>query len=293
MAQFPASYSLPRFINAVIQCAAYGAYAVIFGFAIWILPRKFNVPAVKMFFFPAIIALFFFATLNIVLNLVIEMDSILDLGEVKEKPNLIIVAVFIVEITFTLSDVLGDMILFCRVYAVWGSRKEVLFPLLAVLLIAKAFELIVVATTIQMTIPKKLTFSSRVVTFYRAFVYVFAFVNAFANLSMTVLIASRVLWISRRCGLKLRWYHRTIAVITESGIIYPLFLIIEGAMITTSLRPPSPTTIGVISMGLGPTLIAVRVGSGSAYDHQSLRVAQSSHIVLSTDIGLESQHYQP
>lgn len=66
-----------------------GVYSVLFGLAIWVLPRKFNVPAVKMFFFPAIITLFVFATLNIAFNLVLEMSAILVLSSVNDNRRLI------------------------------------------------------------------------------------------------------------------------------------------------------------------------------------------------------------
>ncbi|KAF5376372.1 hypothetical protein D9757_008632 [Collybiopsis confluens] len=293
-----------------VECTCYGAYTVLFGLATWVLPRKFNVPAVKIFFFPAIIALFLFATLSIAFNLMVEMNNILALSGVDKRPRLITAAVYIGEVTFALSDILGDMILFYRVYAVWRFRKKTLLPLLVILFVAKGahsqntllffvlfnhfhpppplvFEIIVVVASIHIYLPIKLAFSSRILTLYRVFVYIFSFVNAFANLLMTVMIAGRVWWISRQCGLKLRWYHRVVAAVAESGVIYPLFLIIMGSINVTSLKAPKPTTLGVIAMGLGPTLIAVRVGSGSAYDDESLRAGQTSEIVLSTV--LESQ----
>ncbi|KAF5376386.1 hypothetical protein D9757_008656 [Collybiopsis confluens] len=275
-----------------VECTTYGAYAVLFGLAIWVLPRKFDVAAVKMFFFPSIIALFFFASLNIAFDLIAEMHYLLAPSLlVNEKPWMVAATAFIIEVTFFLSDILGDTILIYRVYAVWGFRKKILFPILLIMFGVKVFELIVVASVVrEYTVPSKP--STKILTWnmIRKFTEIFGFVNAFANLLMTLLIAGRVWWISKTCATRCRWHYRTIAIITESGIIYPLYLTISGSIMAAALEVPSPASKGVIAMGLGPTLIAVRVGLGSAYDHQSLFAARSSDISLSTDI--ESRHHQ-
>ncbi|KAF5376387.1 hypothetical protein D9757_008657 [Collybiopsis confluens] len=159
--------------------------------------------------------------------------------------------------------VIKDMILFYRVYAVWGFRKKVLLPVFSTVLVSKGaesgvrrvssasypactvflvLELIVIATRIRDSASPDKPFSYQVLTLVHKSSPIFGFVNAFANSLMTLMIASRV---------------------------------------------PSSATLGVIAMGLGPTLIAVRVGLGSAYDHRSSDTAQSSAVLLSTDI--ESQ----
>ncbi|KAE9406950.1 hypothetical protein BT96DRAFT_1014619 [Gymnopus androsaceus JB14] len=67
-------------------------------------------------------------------------------------------------------------------------------------------------------------------------------------------------------------YHRTLAVITEPGMIYPVYLTLLAILRAQSdVEVPNYACMGTITVGLAPTLIAVRVGLGSAIDNQSLR----------------------
>lgn len=61
-----------------------GAYVVVFGIAMWILPRKFGIPSVKRFIFPAAILLFALATINIAYDLTVERYTIVH-GSLTEK----------------------------------------------------------------------------------------------------------------------------------------------------------------------------------------------------------------
>ncbi|KAE9390005.1 hypothetical protein BT96DRAFT_1066163 [Gymnopus androsaceus JB14] len=104
-------------------------------------------------------------------------------------------------------------------------------------------------------------------------------VNAISNMLKTLMIAGRVWWLSRSLWKELpsgahssHWYHRTLAVVTESGVIYPVYLTIE-AILSRSLpfNIPNYVDMGSVIVGIAPTLVAVRVGLGSAVDDQSLR----------------------
>ncbi|KIK64225.1 hypothetical protein GYMLUDRAFT_241410 [Collybiopsis luxurians FD-317 M1] len=66
-------FLLPRLIMVIVECILYGIYIVLFGLAVWILPRKFDTPSVKRFFFPAIVILFFFATISLAFDLMAEV----------------------------------------------------------------------------------------------------------------------------------------------------------------------------------------------------------------------------
>ncbi|KIK64127.1 hypothetical protein GYMLUDRAFT_241331 [Collybiopsis luxurians FD-317 M1] len=182
------------------------------------MPRKFDVPSVKKFLFPIIIALFILTTINIAFQLMVEVYATQYTTLDTSEKAWMIAATYISGITFSILD------------------KALLDKILVT----------------------------------------FTVVNAFANVLMTLLIVSRVWWISRAlqmectsglkpAGSQQRWYHRTIAIIVESGVIYPILLIVDGG-----LTLQNSTCLGVVSIGLAPTLIAVQVGLGSAYDNQSL-----------------------
>ncbi|KAF5383995.1 hypothetical protein D9757_006972 [Collybiopsis confluens] len=293
----PIEFTLLRLISVTVECLLYGAYIMIFGIAMWIIPRKFHVPFVRTILYPILVALFVLSTINVVYDMAVEEYAILDAGPVNNKPWMT-AGVSILEISFAISDILGDLVLFYRVYAVWGYRKRILYPLLVIVLVAKVFNLAFVASVIRTMVSSKPFQLLRPISL--SFSGFFLTINAFANLLMTVLIGSRVWWILKTIdsrsvsGLRRRrWLHQTIAIMTETGIIYPVYLIVEAP-----LPLPNCTALGI---GLAPTLVAVRVGLGRAYDNQSLRTQRqtstavagnantTSDVIFSTDIAEESQ----
>ncbi|KAF9075353.1 hypothetical protein BDP27DRAFT_1461713 [Rhodocollybia butyracea] len=181
----PTSYLLPRLIVVMAGCMLYGTYAVLFGLAIWILPRKFHISSIKKFIFPATIVSFILATINIFYDLVGEAYAILYMIPSNEKPWMI-AGQAIDFITFLLGDL--------------GTSKD---------------------------------HSPTLV------------------LDHILHEIGRVWWLSRE--IRRTRYNFKI----ESGVIYPLFIII---MFSSLL--PNWSCLGTIVSGLAPTLIAVRVGLG-------------------------------
>jgi len=123
--------------------------------------------------------------------------------------------------------------------------------------------------------------------------WIFMIVNAISNMLMTLMIAGRVWWLSRSLqkglpsGVHLShdWYHRTLAVVTESGMIYPVYLTLQTILLSdpVDINIPNYVCIGTIIVGLAPTLIAVRVGLGSTVDNQSLPSATlQSELIFAT-----------
>ncbi|KIK54739.1 hypothetical protein GYMLUDRAFT_893540 [Collybiopsis luxurians FD-317 M1] len=275
----PTSNSLPRLLILIVQCILYGAYVVLFGLAIQILPRQFDTPSAKNFFFPVIIALFVLATINITYDLVGEGYAILYTIPTTDEKTWMIAGQSIDLITFAISDFLGDFVLLHRVYTVWGSQKRIFFPILFIVFVAKAFNIIQTVIAVWSPIDDNKTFNSLNIT--PDFWFLFMVINAFVNTLMTLMIAGRVWWISRAVHNRYpsgpsqlpqqHWYCRTIAVVTESGIIYPTYLIVEALLVNLPVPVPNSSCLGAISVGLAPTLIAVRVGLGSAYNIQSLK----------------------
>ncbi|KAE9385466.1 hypothetical protein BT96DRAFT_928785 [Gymnopus androsaceus JB14] len=270
----PIGYSLPRLVLVMTECTLYGAYVILFGLAVWLLPQKFHIPSVKKFIFPSIIALFAFATLNIAYNLAGEAYAIVFTIPEVEKPWMI-AGQSIDSITFIFADILGDLVLFYRVYAVWGYRKRVLFPVL--LLIGSIKVLGILAAIVQIHLILNEPPTGLFGNFIPSLEWIFEIVNAFSNMLMTLMIAGRVWWLSRSLQKELpsgvgqsHWYHRAVAVVTESGIIYPVYLTID-AILSSVFNLPSYVCMGTITVGIAPTLIAVRVGLGSAVDDQTLR----------------------
>ncbi|KAE9402510.1 hypothetical protein BT96DRAFT_548295 [Gymnopus androsaceus JB14] len=278
----PTSYALPRIIIVMAECICYGAYTVLFGIAVWILPRKFHIPSIKKFIFPAIIALFVLATINVAYDLVGEAYAIIYTIPVVER-SWMIAGQSIDTITFVFADLLGDLVLLYRVYAVWGFRKRVFFPMLLLIGSIKVLSILNAIALIHQLfkIPQTGFFGNFIPGLLEgsSLEWVFEIVNAISNMLMTLMIAGRVWWLSRSLRKELpsgahpsHWYRRTLAVVTESGVIYPVYLTIE-AILSLQFNIPNYVGMGSVIVGLAPTLIAVRMGLGSALDDQSLRAS--------------------
>ncbi|KAK7452724.1 hypothetical protein VKT23_012125 [Stygiomarasmius scandens] len=98
-------------------------------------------------------------------------------------------------------------------------------------------------------------------------------INAFSNVLLTSLIGGRIWWIMRevdKIGSKHRsgalmskkHYLTTIALVLESGLLYPLIVIIFEIVTNTAAVSPSLYPLMTLVAGIAPTLIFVRVRLG-------------------------------
>ncbi|KAI3605225.1 hypothetical protein WG66_013053 [Moniliophthora roreri] len=107
------------------------------------------------------------------------------------------------------------------------------------------------------------------------------------NIILTLLTAGRIWWVSQRAqkhtgpATETR-YKMIVAIILDSGILYPIFLIAD--VIYNSLADPDGTGLLPFSLsvvlyqvaGIAPTLIIIRAVSGKTVEHTSTNQAMSS-----------------
>ncbi|KAF9259789.1 hypothetical protein L218DRAFT_633526 [Marasmius fiardii PR-910] len=93
--------------------------------------------------------------------------------------------------------------------------------------------------------------------------------SALFHLVFTLLTAGRIWWISRtvqrsKAGWSLNQKHRTvIRIILESGILYPLVMIVHLSITNGFHQVPFDTLpLTVLAAGIAPTLIIVRARLG-------------------------------
>ncbi|KIK64183.1 hypothetical protein GYMLUDRAFT_241371 [Collybiopsis luxurians FD-317 M1] len=252
------------------------------------MPRKFDIPSVKKFLFPIIIALSVLATINIAYDLVGEGYAILYTIPFPNEKAFMIAGQCIDEITYFISDILGDIVLFHRVYAIWGSQKKITFPTFLIVLVAKVLSIIeaVIALWGLLGLSDYDKYVSvRFLWMSPSFFFEFRDRKCLCKY-IDDSFNCRIWWMSRalqagtpsgsKPGPQRRWYHKTVAIVVESGVIYPIYLIVGACGVLVN-----STCLGVISVGLAPTLIAVRVGLGSAYDDQSFSTMGRSAIIFS------------
>ncbi|KAK1224813.1 hypothetical protein PQX77_012267 [Marasmius sp. AFHP31] len=95
------------------------------------------------------------------------------------------------------------------------------------------------------------------------------------NLLITVLTASRIWWLTRgSLSSGTRRYRRIVAVILESGLLYPVssFVVIGLSQSTSDIGTPialGPTVC--LIAGIGPALMIVRCRVFNALQNQSIR----------------------
>ncbi|KAE9407746.1 hypothetical protein BT96DRAFT_971130 [Gymnopus androsaceus JB14] len=185
------SVSISSMLTRIMaECILYGAYVVVFGIAMWILPRKIGIPSVKRFIFPAAILLFALATINIAYDLTVERYTIVH-GSLTEKKTWINVGRCVDISTYILADILGDSVLFFRVYAVWGFRKRVLLPTLLLLVLTKVLGILAAITQVYLLVRGKERYTGFFSTIFGVLLPVFPIMNVVSNVFMTTTIVLR------------------------------------------------------------------------------------------------------
>ncbi|KAJ7585304.1 hypothetical protein C8J56DRAFT_1166417 [Mycena floridula] len=181
-----------------------------------------------------------------------------------------------IKVPFFVSNLLADSVVIYRCYLVWGMRKRiVMFPVFAYICTIASFPL---------------QFSPDI-DFAQAGLYAFLAATFLTNLVAVGLTAGRIWWITEKAQALLseqtkKRYNTATAVILESGIIYPLLLLVVviiafafGGSLGNSVF------IGLIYqvVGIAPTLIIVRVGLGVTHDNvetsvNAFRATENGHV---------------
>ncbi|KAE9389019.1 hypothetical protein BT96DRAFT_414877 [Gymnopus androsaceus JB14] len=177
-------------------------------------------------------------------------------------------------VIYVLANCCADIILLFRLYHIWESRKFIILPPAFLTAVNLALG---IASIIGDQIPNGQTFymdSDRNLTAFlgmpkvgEALLITCLVVSFFTNVLLTVMIAGRIWWIRRtvtHMGYRalFQQYNTAFAIFVESGIIYPIILLIS---LITVLAVPLvinifPILIQVVS--IAPMLILVRSGLG-------------------------------
>ncbi|KAF9262541.1 hypothetical protein L218DRAFT_903449 [Marasmius fiardii PR-910] len=280
-------------ITLSIQFFAYGFYVLLFGICIRVLLKREN-RSNKRLFLSWSIALFILATVSagcetfrFIWKTVVEYAAV----KTGDETGLIefytrnvqknIMDGFFFSL-FILTNLVADSILMYRCYILWGSRKLViLVPILATI----AFTVIGFVGLVMFAIGSKdQTIPSNLALVVRGDMLEMVYMvgSASVNTLLTLLTAGRIWWISREARALMgrptgERYRTIVAIILESGMLYPIFSILHIALTETSdiVYVPVNFLPTVAQMGaIAPTLIIVRASLGATVD--------SVHTVLST-----------
>ncbi|KAJ8090865.1 hypothetical protein PM082_024787 [Marasmius tenuissimus] len=197
------------------------------------------------------------------------------------------------------SNLVTDIILLWRCYIIWGSRRRVvMLPALLCLVINAIGYLTILGAKGPQTYMKYLKFTMfqtgghRKINAFQIYLLCFLCGSLFSNLLLTVLIAGRVLYISRQVSPFnqrpiTRMYRTTIHASVESGVLYPIALFAYTVVELVRYGTPSASPLASFSlkvtteiiraclfstMGIASTLIIVRIVLGIAInDEKSFR----------------------
>uniref|UniRef100_A0A0W0EYX9 Uncharacterized protein n=1 Tax=Moniliophthora roreri TaxID=221103 RepID=A0A0W0EYX9_MONRR len=182
---------------------------------------------------------------------------------------------------------MADLMLLHHCYVIWGSSKWIVFPFIFIVLllamceiVASAFVVIGASNTADLAKHQLYLQGDTIDT-------AFWLAEVGVNILLTLLTAGRIWWISQEArkhmgpAIKAK-YNMIVAIILESGILYPIFL--TTGVIYTFLADPDAhglmpfnfQTVVFQIAGIAPTLIIIRAASGKTVEHTSMNQVVSS-----------------
>ncbi|KIK64007.1 hypothetical protein GYMLUDRAFT_40228 [Collybiopsis luxurians FD-317 M1] len=187
----------------------------------------------------------------------------------RENKQLDLICGTIVFLLYVLTNFLADLILIQRNSAIWHRRRLVVWlPLCvsivnnAVAIIGVGFEASDISRYPTLSVPfNQYTKGDKIVLSY-------LIVNTCLNFGLTGCLAGRIWWIGRITESALRVqtlrkkYNSAVAITLESGILYPIALIVSIAVTFDRPTTPSMYPFLVQVVGIAPTLIIVRTVLG-------------------------------
>ncbi|KAK7047169.1 hypothetical protein VNI00_006835 [Paramarasmius palmivorus] len=171
---------------------------------------------------------------------------------------------------YVVANCIADSFLLYRLFTVWGSSKRIVaFPAVASLVA----NVIGLTTAVMKIISSDMRNPSNFGVYQKAIQYQIGYygANAAVNGMITLLIAGRIWWVARTNRRAMPGqsqsngidpdYKLNIAIILESGVIYPVFLIVHAVLtanaskvgVTVNLTPAV-----ILVAGIAPTLIILR-----------------------------------
>ncbi|KAF5389072.1 hypothetical protein D9757_004976 [Collybiopsis confluens] len=262
----------PTLIVLMIELVSYGAYAVIFGLYVYLEVRQ---RGRQRFYQTSLSILFVLSTVALGLSISkIKPKGLACSANFYSGENFIELEdhwlqlsqqlQIAVEGVYAAANVIADTLILYRCYVVWASRKWVIAG--PTLLCAINTGMAITSIILQQKEITSNSWTSYEFGFVGSLFFEgFMAINFVSNLILTGLIAGRISWINR-ANRKNLGYNKNdkrgssaIAIILESGLLYPLALIpcaiFQLFFKGMGLLEPQLTVI----VGLAPTLMIVRL----------------------------------
>uniref|UniRef100_A0A0W0FF70 Uncharacterized protein n=2 Tax=Moniliophthora roreri TaxID=221103 RepID=A0A0W0FF70_MONRR len=283
--------------DLTVMLYIYGIYTVLFIISLHILIHQQDRPNRALYMLFTIVLFTLTSANNIVWIFISAYQATLEFTFIKNRDwtswlaylqhdNVKTISFF--ELILPLCLVItADLMLLHRCYIIWGSSKWIAFPIIFLMASLAICEIVASAFMVigldNFANPARWQLYLQGATIDGAFLMA----NMGINTILTLLTAGRIWWISREArkhmgpAIKTK-YNMIVAIILESGILYPIFLTAD--IIVKTLADPanngsSPFSFEVVAFqvaGIAPTLIIIRAAKGKTIEHTSTNQVVSS-----------------
>ncbi|KAJ8073796.1 hypothetical protein PM082_012074 [Marasmius tenuissimus] len=259
-------------LEILIPVFLYGVYAVLYGICMMVLRRKKT--RYHLRYMIAMSTLFTLGTAGIVLTAisVIEygyrnLKNVMVLEEVDYLSPSFIPTMRVFFCTYVLSNFVAHAILISRCFIVWGRRLRIIVIPAILSVACNAAGLVTAATAEHFRPVGSYSMFSLRATGGTPLLIAFIATDLFINILLTLMLAGRIFAITRTTreilGSNVRtMYYSLVVVIIESGMLYPITLILLPALASTAGSNVVAFSLVQI-VGITPTLVIVRVGLGN------------------------------
>ncbi|ESK87432.1 hypothetical protein Moror_11652 [Moniliophthora roreri MCA 2997] len=300
----------------------YGVYTILFGVCILVLTKaKIKRPWYR-FHCLSVTALFILATASVAINTVdVVISGFGSVGlTVTSSYDLRKLSIARLALLF-LGNMITDIVMVWRCYIVWGGRiRVIILPVILCLAnnVIAIVNLIQYLSNLSISAIWDFPFGERNSNLFLIFVVI----TVITNVLLTGMIAGRLFYQSRQATLSLphdsnpnRLYRTVIPITLESGMLYPIALLLYGSGIlmhdllpdiTAAIRSSMESTsyngmhlfMKVMQYnvnqfaGIAPTVITVRLGLGktmSAYNETKDHTVETFH-AASRGLNSEVEH---
>ncbi|KAF5389142.1 hypothetical protein D9757_004980 [Collybiopsis confluens] len=266
----------PTLIILIVETVTYGIYAVIFCLYIYL---EIQQRGRQRYYQISLSILFLLSSINLdlsILNLkpwslLCTAAGTLDQNLIDDEFTLTQKLRIAAQSLYVVANAVADILLLCRCYIVWGSRKWFIAGPIIICVINTGVAIASVVVQ-QRVLPLHIgstmsTTDKHLDTAGLGLFEAFLGLNVVSNLILTGLIAGRLCWLSHAATLESLGFHESdpkrrgssaFAMIVESGLLYPLALIpctvVEFKNEHLLLGP-----LLTVIVGIAPTLIVVRM----------------------------------
>ncbi|KAJ8088144.1 hypothetical protein PM082_013695 [Marasmius tenuissimus] len=257
-------------VTVLVMCIVYGFYVLLFGLCVYVLRRSDILH--RELYTICISILFLLSTSVVVMRTTMALHSSSvtylsvrnnDYQGLREyfighdKSKLVL---YVLEgISLILANLVADFMLIHRCYVIWQSKKRVALPLVSIS--CAITEVTTTASAIlcfigygDMSVEANRALYSRGGTIGG----IGFIISASFNLALTLLTAGRIWWLTRTLRPSKTRVARTVnKIILESGMLYPLIMIVHLAVVNSPIPLLDSFPLVVLAAGIAPTLIIV------------------------------------